>query len=144
MKTKAIIIDMDDTLANCTHRRHHAQDGDFKAFYAEMGKDDVNHWCRRIIDKFHDTHSILIVSGRPQEYESITQSWLLHNMVSYDKIFMRKTGDNRDDTIVKKEIFMENIQEDFDIEFVIDDRDKVVKMWRSIGLTCLQCDYGDF
>jgi len=30
------------------------------------------------------------------------------------------------------------------IEFVVDDRQQVVDMWRRNGITCLQCDVGDF
>ena len=29
-------------------------------------------------------------------------------------------------------------------KFVVEDRDQVVKMWRSLGLTCFQCAKGDF
>ncbi len=143
-KTKAIIVDMDGTLADCRHRRQHAEKGDFKAFYKRMGDDIVNYWCRRIIEKFNDTHSILIVSGRPREYQGVTEAWLISNMVHYHDLFMRETGDYRDDTVVKEEIFRENIEKNYDVDFVLDDRAKVVKMWRNLGLTCLQCDEGDF
>jgi adenylate cyclase class IV len=57
---------------------------------------------------------------------------------------MRKTGDNRPDNIVKKEIFDSNIKNNYYIEFVLDDRNKVVKMWRELGLTCLQVADGNF
>lgn len=30
------------------------------------------------------------------------------------------------------------------ILFVVDDRDQTVNMWRNNGITCLQCDKGDF
>ncbi len=143
-KTKAIIVDIDGTLANCKHRRHHAEAGDFKAFFAEMGDDTVNDWCRRLIEKFHDTHRIILVSGRPFEYQGITEAWLISNFVYYDDIFMRATGDHRDDTLVKEELYRKFIEFSHEIEFVVDDRDRVVKMWRSLGITCLQCDDGDF
>ena len=57
---------------------------------------------------------------------------------------MRKLDDKRRDDIVKKELFDENIRGRFNVKFVIDDRNRVVDMWRQIGLTCFQVEEGDF
>ena len=32
----------------------------------------------------------------------------------------------------------------YNVKFVLDDRNRVVEMWRSLGLTCLQVADGDF
>jgi predicted kinase len=52
---------------------------------------------------------------------------------------MRKGGDHRSDVIVKSEILDEILARGHDIAFVVDDRPRVVEMWRQRGLTCLQC-----
>jgi len=57
---------------------------------------------------------------------------------------MRATGDNRKDSIVKKEIYEGIIKPVFDVKFVLDDRNQVVEMWRSLGLTVLQVADGNF
>jgi hypothetical protein len=57
---------------------------------------------------------------------------------------MRKQGDFRRDSIVKKEIYDNDIKGKFDVEFVLDDRQQVVDMWREIGLKCLQVAPGNF
>ena len=57
---------------------------------------------------------------------------------------MRPENDNRQDSIVKREIFEQYIKGVYDIEFVLDDRNQVVEMWRSLGLKCLQVQEGDF
>jgi hypothetical protein len=58
---------------------------------------------------------------------------------------MRPEGDNRKDSIVKRELFDTHVRNKFYIDFVLDDRDQVVDMWRNdLGLTCLQVDWGDF
>ena len=57
---------------------------------------------------------------------------------------MRKTGDNRKDSIIKEEIYRNLIEPNYNIEFVLDDRNQVVDMWRRIGLTCLQVADGNF
>ena len=57
---------------------------------------------------------------------------------------MRKDGDYRPDTVVKKEIYEREIKDKYEVLFAIDDRTQVVKTWRELGLTCLQCANGDF
>jgi hypothetical protein len=57
---------------------------------------------------------------------------------------MRVAGDHRKDSIVKQEIFENHIDGMFDVQFVLDDRDQVVTMWRSLGLQCFQVAEGNF
>jgi hypothetical protein len=57
---------------------------------------------------------------------------------------MRQTDDNRKDSIIKEEIYDAHIRGKYNVLFVLDDRDQVVQMWRSLGLTVLQCNEGDF
>ena len=45
---------------------------------------------------------------------------------------MRKSGDNRKDTIIKKEIFNSEIRDKYYIDFVIDDRPCVIRMWKKL------------
>ena len=52
--------------------------------------------------------------------------------------------DFRPDEEIKKEIYFNKIINNYNILFVLDDRAKVVKMWRELKLTCLQVDDGDF
>lgn len=57
---------------------------------------------------------------------------------------MRKNNDFRPDEEIKKEIYFDKIINNYNILFILDDRAKVVKMWRELKLTCLQVDDGDF
>jgi hypothetical protein len=57
---------------------------------------------------------------------------------------MRKKGDFRKDSVVKKEIYEKYIKDNFNILFCLDDRNQVVNMWREIGIKCLQVQDGDF
>ena len=59
-------------------------------------------------------------------------------------LFMRASGDTRKDEIVKLELFDAHVRGKYDVRLVLDDRDRVVRMWRSIGLTCLQVADGEF
>jgi hypothetical protein len=58
---------------------------------------------------------------------------------------MRKAKDYRKDAIIKREIFDREISGKYRIEFVLDDRDQVVDMWRKdLKLNCFQVNYGNF
>jgi hypothetical protein len=58
---------------------------------------------------------------------------------------MRKRGDYRSDAEVKSEIFVQMIKPFHSPSFVLDDRDKTVRMWRdSHGLSTFQVADGDF
>ena len=144
MKTKAIIVDIDGTLADHSHRLHYVQ-GEKKQwdlFFDDMSNDSINEWCHELINSLKSSgYQILLVSGRPRDYEETTVAWLKKYKVEYDDLFCRKAGDYRSDSIVKKEIYQENISEKYEILFVVDDRFSVIKMWRELGLICLDCKY---
>lgn len=145
MKKKCIIVDIDGTLANINHRRKDLLvDKDWKKFNSRMDKDIINPWCLEIINQFKSQYDIILATGRSEDFREVTLKWLKNNEVFYTKLFFRKSNDSRDDRIIKEEIFREKVSPSYDTLFVVDDRKKVVDMWREIGLVCLQCDYGDF
>ena len=74
-----------------------------------------------------------------------TEKWLKDNNIYYDDLFMRKTNDYRQDSVVKKELYERHIENKYYVEAWFDDRDQVVKMIREeLGLLCLQVYYGNF
>jgi len=87
---------------------------------------------------------IIILSGREDSCRNETIEWLKKYNIKYRSLFMRKTGDDRNDAIIKREIYENEIKNKYNVAAVFDDRDRVVAMWRSLGLTCLQVDYGAF
>jgi hypothetical protein len=96
--------------------------------------------------EYSDSSSeILILSGRTDDCRDVTEQWLAkHLPVNYRELHMRKTGDHRKDSVVKEEIFWRDIAPNYNVLGVFDDRDQVVRMWRSIGLTCFQVAPGNF
>lgn len=145
MKKNCIVVDLDGTLANIKHRQEKLlNENNWKDFNSKMNLDKLNFWCYELIELFRCKYEIIIVTGRSEEFLTTTKKWLADNKVFYNEIFFRKKNDYRDDKIVKKEIFEQYIQPIYETLFVIDDRDKVVQMWRELGLTCLQCDFGNF
>lgn len=86
----------------------------------------------------------IAMSGRVEATRENTEFALNRDGVPYEHLFMRKDGDMRSDNIVKAELFDEHVRDNFDVKFVLDDRNQVVDMWRSMGLKCLQVEPGDF
>ena len=91
---------------------------------------------------------IIFVSGRQEKDREPTEKFLKKHMLHGYPLFMRETGDSKPDTIVKMDIYKENIKGKYDILFVLDDRNSekypVVGMWRILGLACFQVAEGNF
>jgi acid phosphatase class B len=110
-----------------------------------MGQDVAHEFCRDILQMYRARgYVILLVTGRPEEYRRQTEQWLQDHEVEYDQLLMREAGDFRQDFVIKQELYQQVIKDSYNIFFVLDDRDQVVKMWRSQGLTCLQVAEGNF
>lgn len=132
----AIICDIDGTLAHMKDRSPYD--------WSRVGKDDVDPIIKSLLNKLKNKYFIILVSGRDEVCREETEQWLSNNGIEYRFLLMRRNGDNRPDTVIKKEIFENDIRDDYNIEFVLDDRNQVVDMWRSLGLKCLQVAEGDF
>jgi len=129
----AVICDLDGTLANLNGR---------SPYDASTCDEDLLNPV--VADIIKGKKVVILVSGREDKFRDKTLSFLLKNGVYYDHLFMRKTGDQRNDAIIKEEIYNSEIKGKYNIELVLDDRNRVVDMWRSLGLVCHQVAYGDF
>ncbi len=140
----AIVCDIDGTLAHMAGRSPYD--------YTKVSTDIVDPIVRDILYKYtqHDImeetppNYVIIVSGREDSCKTETYQWLQDNLIPFDELHMRKADDSRDDRIVKKEIYDTWIKNRYNVRFVLDDRDRVVEMWRSLGLKVLQVGEGDF
>ena len=130
-KVKAIICDLDGTLCLFKHHR-----GPYDA--SKCSDDLPNKVVISILKRFQRTHTLIFVSERSSEYREQTEGWIYKHVKPKNRcrLFMREEGDNRRDSIVKQEIFDNYIKGDYDIFFVLDDRNQVVDMWRSNGFVC--------
>ena len=133
---KAIICDIDGTLAHMKDRNPY----DWK----RVGEDEVDPVIKNLLDSLREEYVIFLVSGRSEACREETEKWLTENDISYDMLFMRPEDDVRKDSTLKRELFENYIRLHYNVEFVLDDRNQVVEMWRSLGLKCLQVAEGDF
>jgi len=140
-----VIFDIDGTLADVSERIHHVKKKprDWNAFFAGMAQDKAIHSMVRLCNVLHASGiRIILCSGRSEEHRDETVKWLSEKGVRYHDLLLRKDQDRRSDTVVKREM-LAAIDKSL-ILFVVEDRSRVVEMWRSEGLVCLQCAPGEF
>lgn len=140
-----IVCDIDGTIADGSHRVHHLKTTpkDWKKYFSLLHLDspivDV------ISDVTTDSHElgahVILVSARPEDYREETIEWLNKHDVTYDALVMRRSGDSRDDDIVKEEIYNKYLKQ-YNILKVYDDRPRVIRMWKSKGLEVVDCGDG--
>ena len=140
----AIIVDIDGTIAI----RGTGVDARGPFDWDRVGEDTPNQRVINLVNMFRDNdYQVIFVSGRDAVCDSVTLHWLFEyaGFEFDDLLFMREADDNRPDTVVKREIYERDIADQYDVHYVLDDRNSVVKMWREeLGLTVLQVADGDF
>lgn len=134
----AVIVDIDGTIAKMKDRSPYD--------YKRVGEDEPQKDVIALVNLlFEQGYKILIVSGRDSSCREETKQWLdISGIHGYSELFMREEGDRRKDNIVKYEIFNKFIRDKYCVNYVLDDRNQVVEIWRKLGLRTLQVADGNF
>lgn len=143
VKKDTILCDLDGTLADITHRLHYVQNrpANWDAFFMECTKDVPKPWCVNLLKAMMaQGYKVLIVSARSQVVEKESRKWLDDiGLSEVELVLVRPEGNTTADQLMKKTwLYSSGLKNR--VLFVVDDRQKVVDMWREEGLTCLQCD----
>ena len=147
-----IIFDLDGTLADVSARKKLATKPNGKMDWDKfLNPDNIkldvpNDHVVKMAQFFAEGgFNIVIFSGRSDKTIHTTRSWLTRNRVPFHKLVMRDSVTNHfvPDDILKKDMLDKHLDID-DVFFVVDDRQKVVDMWRSLGLKVFQVDEGNF
>lgn len=135
---QVVLVDMDGTLCN-----HNGRDPYDDSLYHE---DLVFENVRDTVQALHDAgFQIDIMTGRYEKFRDVCTQWLVDNEIPFADLHMRHM-DGRDD-LVKQLMFEKHYRnnENLSVRFAIDDRDRVVDMYRKVlGLQVFQVNYGDF
>lgn len=146
---QSLVVDIDGTLADCGHRRHHldGEKKDWDAFFAAMDLDLPKVNVISAVEGFYRSGlQPVFLTGRFEKYRATTNDWLVKHLplAAEFPLLMRPDGDYRPDHVVKREIYERQIAPSHAVQLVLDDRDQVVSMWRELGLECWQVAAGDF
>lgn len=128
---EAIIVDLDGTLANLNGRN---------PYNASTCDQDLP--ITAVIEVVQaaaaDGLAVIYMSGRTDDARVSTAEWIVKHVGVPGPLYMRKTGDQRKDAVIKAELFDKYIRHNYNIRYVLDDRQQVVDMWRSMGIACFQ------
>lgn len=146
-----ILVDIDGTLADIEHRRHHVRQEkkNWTAFFAEMGDDRFRQEVWSQVQKEKGNHrecGVILVSARNESHRDQTERWLRRNGLfgghEYFTLFMRRDGDSREDSLVKQEILDTFFKKERIVK-VFDDRPRVLRMWANNGLRTVDVGTGE-
>tara|TARA_B100000965_G_scaffold403936_1_gene433356 strand:- start:2346 stop:2852 length:507 start_codon:yes stop_codon:yes gene_type:complete len=168
MNKNTVIFDLDGTLADIEIRRKKSIKPNGKMDWDVFFHPDNIQYDKPIpaivnlIQTYEDkAYKIVIFSGRNDRSWNETKLWLKRYEIPFDLLVMRPdkfksksfpvadgnpaTSDMRymPDEILKKKMLDTFVDID-DVLFVVDDRQKVVDMWRDLGLVVLQPAPGNF
>jgi hypothetical protein len=148
---KTVILDLDGTVADCSHRVHLAQAKQWDEFHSLIPEDQVIvNVADTIMALWRCKYEIVVATGRPEKYRDITRAWLKATNIGtcIKSILMRPDHDWSPDHEVKlreiekffgsKEATLENVLCCFE------DRDKVAEAMRNYGLTVFQVAQGTY
>ncbi len=155
-----VIFDLDGTLADCEHRRHHVSGSkkDWKSFFDGCDDDEVIEPVAKLLRYYRNNpeYQVWILSGRMGDVgtRAKTFKWLADNNLSpcfsnymcdiAEHFYMREDGDYRSDAEVKREMIDNIGLTPENTELCFDDRDCMVAAYRGWGFTCFQVAGGDF
>ncbi|MFE9688178.1 AAA family ATPase [Micromonospora sp. NPDC005806] len=133
-----VLVDIDGTVALNVSRSPYDM--------TRVGEDAPNEAVIAAVRAMHAAgYGVVFCSGRDASARADTVAWLArHVQVPYLALHLRAIGDQRKDAVVKQEIYEREIRDRYRVVGVFDDRQQVVRMWRSLGLTVFQVADGDF
>lgn len=128
---KAIIVDIDGTVANCEHRNPFDQ--------TKAGDDDLIEHIANMVKLYHQNgYKIIYLSGREEKSRAVTTAWFKkHDLPLGELLLLNKDGEKRSSAITKIEIFDKHIKNNYYIELVLEDRWKNIEAWNKFGLMTL-------
>jgi hypothetical protein len=136
-RAKAVLVDVDGTLADVRSIRHHVaqKPKDFDAFHAASAHVPANQQAIDYVARHHAAgFVVVVVTARLQTWAGVTTTWLdRHLPVPFDGPFHRPDGDFRPDVQVKRDIHR-YLSRHYDIRGAIDDNPNVIALWDELGI----------
>jgi len=133
-----VIVDIDHTISDAAWRDGLL--GQWDRYYIEGLDDKPIEFTVNLIRLLHyaGQHRIIAVTARPEDVRPLTYRWFMRHDVPIDTVLMREQDDHRPSSEVKRELVERHFQDLSLIDFVIEDRDDCVAMYKQLGLNVLQ------
>jgi hypothetical protein len=161
MDKSVIICDLDGTLADQTHRQHFITKPltmpiigqapwkpDWDTYYRACPADAPMETNIRVVQALLASSPglrLIITTGRSAAVRDETVQWLNTHLDQWDGLVMRPVGNYTPDHELKKTWCQDGqacrINQ---VLCAFEDRDRTVRMYRELGITCYQVAAGDF
>lgn len=150
MDRQWVIVDLDGTLCDIRHRLAYAKaaqkSGDPKQWddFHVRCVEDLPNWSIVLLLRAWLALGgrIVYITARPVAFRSETMDWLQCLGLPANPLYMRI--DDRRSVEVKTHAAALAIPEGDSVAFVLEDRDKLVSMWRGYGASCFQVNAGEY
>jgi acid phosphatase class B len=139
-----VIIDIDNTLCISNERFALATkpngkiDWDIAHNPELIEKDKPNYPMIDLAKKYKkDGFEVIVLTGRPESVESVTEEWLKKYEIEYDRLIMR----NRSSHFLKAVVYKKKVYETLiksDVFCAYDDEEEIIQMWNSLGITAFK------
>ena len=130
------LVDVDGTVAINTTRPPFD--------WHRVSEDSPNLPVIQLVQQLSQTNKIIIMSGRSDICRELTQQWLDRYQIPHHEVLMRSANDQRPDELIKLELYHTHVLGNYNILGVVDDRPKVCRMWRRLGLSVFQVGNPDY
>ncbi len=141
-KKKCIIIDLEGTLSDHSHRAHYLADKNYGRYNQLFSDDPVNMPFLRILQSQLILHGkdvyVIMCTAKSTEYKNEVKTWLdAHNLSPLiDDVSFRLKLDSRSSVLVKRDM-LHKIQENFEVLKAFDDRQDICEMFESEGIKAI-------
>lgn len=128
-KRKAIVVDLDWTLCELW---------DSSNPYNHDWEEIIIPWmCTMINSMYIYNQDTIILTGRKKnEYQSVTVKWLSDNGILHDRLIMQEWNTAEKNHVFKKKK-LEELKEQYDILFVVDDNPDMIPVCKELWITLL-------
>lgn len=137
-----IIVDMDATLCFNTSRRPFFGPNAANLMIHDIPNQSIIDLVRAYCDIMDC--ELVVITGRDESCREVTLEWLDSNYLYPNLLLMRPINDYSSGENMKKSLYEQHIKGKYNVDFVIEDSSKVVKMYRDLGLIVLQPNEGKF
>jgi predicted kinase len=137
-KKDCVICDLDGTLVWCHDRSPYDT--------SKCENDEVNNAVLCLLDNMMSSADIIFVTGREEQYRNQTLRFLKDKCSLVEELFILYMRDSKEpkDNEIKEKILKEKIIPEYNVLFALEDRDRVVKMYRENGIQCWQVKEGNY
>lgn len=143
---RSVLVDVDGVLSDASGRQHFLNNDagvrDWRGFFGAVGSDPPLHAVPSLLDLLDAELTVILLSARPSWVFELTVDWLHRHRIRWDLLITRGDDDHAGAADFKRGVLFELRDAGFEIEFALDDDERIVEMYRAEELPSLYVHSG--